>query len=72
MRGRIRDRLVNLVLQGLEHRQLTTDHLRHQFEAGQLGSRVFADEAAIAQHGDAVGDAVDLLEEVSDEQHGHT
>ena len=35
----------------------------------QLGDRVLADELAVAQHRDAVGDLVDLVEEVRDEQH---
>ena len=38
---------------------------------GSSAVEVLADEAAVAQHGDAVGDAVHLVEEVGDEQHGH-
>ena len=37
---------------------------------GSSGGEVLADEASVAQHGDAVGDAVHLVEEVGDEQHG--
>ena len=39
---------------------------------GSSGREVLADEAPVAQHGDAVGDAVHLIEEVGDEQHGDT
>ena len=42
-----------------------------QLEPGELGGEVLADEAAVAQHGDAIGDAVHLIEEVGDEHHRH-
>ena len=38
---------------------------------GSSSREVLTDEAAVAQHGDAVGDAVHLIEEVGDEHHGH-
>ena len=38
--------------------------------AGQVGREVLADELAVAQHGDAVGDLVHLVEEVADEEDG--
>ena len=60
---------LHLVLERLEHGELAADHLRDELEPRQLRREVFADEAAVAQHGDAVGDAVHLIEEVGDEQH---
>ncbi len=38
--------------------------------AGQVVHAVLADELAVAQHRDAVGDLVDLIEEVADEEDG--
>jgi hypothetical protein len=37
----------------------------------QIGGKVFADQFAIAQHRDAIGDLVSLVEEVRDEEHRH-
>ena len=58
------------LLQGLERGEVLADHRGDQLEARQLGDGVLAHEAAVAQHRDAVGDLVDLVEEVGDEQHG--
>ncbi|MEY9883986.1 hypothetical protein ABIA43_005520 [Bradyrhizobium sp. USDA 328] len=48
-------------------RKLATEHHADQLEARQRGGLTLADQAAVAQHGDAVGDFVDLVEEVADE-----
>ena len=55
--------------EGLERRRALADHLRRPARAGAARGRVLADEPAVAQHGDAVGDLVDLVEEVGDEHH---
>ena len=47
--------------------QLAPEHLRDQLEARQLGRRVGPDQPAVAQDRDPVGDRVDLVEEVGDE-----
>ncbi len=52
----------------LQDGQLLADHLGDQLELGQLGGRVLADQPAVAQHRHAVGDLVDLVQEVGDEQ----
>ena len=52
----------------LEVVELAADHLGHQGVPGQLGDEVLADQGAVAQHGDPVGDLVDLVQEVGDEQ----
>ena len=57
-----------LLLEPLQDVELLADHLLDQAELGQLGGQVLADQRAVAQHGDAVGDLVDLVEEVRDEQ----
>ena len=59
------------VFEGVEHGELAADHLRHELEPGELGREVLADQAAVAQHGDAIGDAIHLIEEVGDEHHRH-
>ena len=50
--------------------QLPADHLRDELTARKVVHGVFADELAVAQHGDAVGDLVHLIEEVADEENG--
>ena len=60
------------MLERFEHGELATDHLGDELQAGQLRGEVLADEAPVAQHGDAVGEPVHLVEEVGDEQHGDT
>ena len=45
--------------------------LRDQLELGQVAGGVLADQAAVAQHRHPVGDLVDLVEEVRDEQDRH-
>ena len=55
---------------GLELDELAPDHLGHQVAAGEVLGAVLADELAVAEHRDPVGDLVDLLEEVADEQDG--
>ena len=50
--------------------ELAADHLGDELVAGQVADEVLADERAVAQHGDAVGDLVDLVEEVGDEEDG--
>ena len=54
-----------------ERGQLLADHLLHHLQPRELGERVLADQLAVAQDRDAVGDRVDLVEEVRDEQHRH-
>ena len=56
-------------LELVEDVEAPTQHLRHQLQARQLGGEVFADEPPVAQNRDAIADAVDLIEEVADEQH---
>ncbi len=46
--------------------QIAPDHPLNQFGRGQFGGGGGADPAAIAQHGDAVGDALDFLHLVRD------
>ena len=55
---------------GLELVEHAADHLGDQVGAGQVFGAVLADELAVAQHRDAVGDLVDLVQEVADEQDG--
>ncbi len=57
---------------GRRQRHVASHHRRHQRGRGQLRGRPFAHEAAVAQHGDAVRDRVDLVEEVRDEQDRQT
>src|SRR5690606_30468652 len=59
-RGALRDRV--------EFVELAADHLRDELAAGEVLDGVLADERAVAQHGEAVGDLVDLVEEVRHEQ----
>ena len=49
--------------------ELVADHLGHHLQPGECGDRVLADELPVAQDRRAVGDRVDLVEEVGDEQH---
>ncbi len=51
--------------------ELTADHLGDEGLAGEVCGDVFADELAVAQDRDAVGDLVDLIEEVTDEEDRH-
>ena len=51
--------------------QLVADHLGHHLQPRQRRDLVLADQPAVAQDRRAVGDLVDLLEEVRDEQHRH-
>ena len=46
---------------------LAAEHLADQREPRQLRRGVFAHEPAVAQHGDPVGERVDLVEEMRDE-----
>ena len=48
--------------------ELAADHLGDERFAGEVGGEVLADELAVAQDRDAVGDLVDLVEEVADEE----
>src|SRR5690606_12191465 len=50
--------------QRLQVVQLATDHHGNQGVAGELADRALADQRAVAQHGDPVGDLVDLVQEV--------
>ncbi len=50
--------------------QLAAEHQRDQLEARQLRGRRRADQTAVAQHGDAVRDLVNLVDEVGDEDDG--
>ena len=47
--------------------ELTSEHQRNEFQARKLRRRAFADEAAVAQHRYAVGDPVNLVEKMGDE-----
>ena len=44
------------------------EHFADEFEPRQSGGGVFADEGTVAQDRDAVGDGVDLIEKVGDQQ----
>ena len=57
------------LFEGLQRGEVLADHLGDQLQPGQFGDQVLADQLTVAQHGDAVGDLVDLIEEVRDEQH---
>ena len=48
--------------------ELAADHLRDQRLAGKVRRGVLADELAVAQDRDAIGDLVHLIEEVAHEQ----
>ena len=63
--------LIGLLLHAGEVVQLLAHHLRDQLDLRQLLDGVFAHQLAVAQHGDAVADGVDLLEEVGDEDDAH-
>ena len=47
--------------------ELTSEHQRNEFQARKLRRRAFADEAAVAQDRYAVGDPVNLVEKMGDE-----
>ena len=47
--------------------EFASEHQRNQLEPRKLGGRAFADEAAVAQHRYPIGDLVDLVQEVGDE-----
>src|SRR5262249_30063655 len=47
--------------------QLPAEHHPDQLEPRQRGDLALADQAAIAQDGDAIGDLIDLIEEMADE-----
>ena len=49
-----------------DRRQLASDHQVDQRRALQAGARVRADRAAVAQHGDAIGNRENLFEPVRD------
>ena len=53
-------------------RRRATEHLLHEVDAQQFLGEVLADEHAVAQHGDAVADLVDLVEKVRDEEDRHS
>ena len=55
---------------GVELVEHAADHLGDQVGARQVLGAVLADELAVAQDRDPVGDLVDLVEEVADEQDG--
>ena len=57
-------------LERLQRRELPPEHARHELDAAELRRLPLADEPAVPQHGHAVGDLVDLVEEVRDEDHG--
>ncbi len=60
----------SLALEGVENRKLLADHLVHQLDPQDLLGEVLPDERTIAQNGEAVGDLVDLVEKVRDEEDG--
>ena len=49
-------------------RELAAEHHPYQFDARQLSGHSFADQAAVAQHRDAIADFIDLVEKVGDEE----
>ena len=55
------------LLERLQRLRLAAEHARDELDLGELGDGPLADAAAVAQHGHAVGDLVDLVEEVRDE-----
>ena len=46
------------------------DHLAYEQLVVRLGDKACGDVPAVAEHGDAIGDAEHLVETVADEQHG--
>ena len=54
----------------VEHGEVAADHQLHELELGGRGDHALLDEPAVAQHRHAVGDGVDLVEEVGDEDDG--
>jgi hypothetical protein len=57
-----------LALQPLQVGELAADHLADQAHLAQLAGEVLPHELAVAQNRHPVGDLVDLVEEVRDEQ----
>src|SRR5690606_33992593 len=56
----------------LQHAKLAAEHRGDQFDAAQIAGQVLADPATVAQDRHPVGDLVDLLEEVGDEEDRRT
>src|SRR5689334_22937123 len=52
--------------------EFATEHRPDQFQAREIGSGIFADEGAIAKDSDAIGDRINLIEEMRDEKKGHS
>ena len=52
----------------VEFAQFSAHHFGNELKPGQGGGLELADEFAVAQHGDAIGDGVDLVEKMRDEQ----
>ena len=50
--------------------ELASEHEGNQFQRRQLGGRRRSDQPAVAQDRDAVGDLVDLIDEMGDEDDG--
>jgi hypothetical protein len=59
------------LVQGLHVFEVLADHVADELQAGQVRGLVLADQPAVAQHGDAVGHRVHLLQEVGDEHDAH-
>jgi hypothetical protein len=64
LRGESCPRALREAFQGLEFQSQTAEHLRDECDRREVDRTCLLDEPARSQHGDAVGDLVDLLEEV--------
>ena len=64
-------RLAVEAVEAVEGLELATDHRADQLELGGLGDQPLLDEPAVAQDRHPVGDLVDLVEEVGDEDDRH-
>src|SRR5699024_434434 len=62
--------VLRAALDRVERGALTTDHEPDELPSRQLCGEVLADEASVAQDRQPVGDLVDLVEEVGDEEDG--
>lgn len=59
------------LLQGLKDRQVLADHFRHQLQAWQFAGQILADQLTVAQHGDAIRDFIDLVQEMRNAEYGN-
>ena len=57
---------------GLELVELASDHLGDELRVRQLSGPVLTDQLTVAQYRDPVGDLIDLVQEVADEEDRHS